>query len=117
MKLQEHLENPPKQEKYCPSNLVWGILTTPCFIIPLIFWEIGDNKFPTTSILTLWCSLPFGIVSVLYAFNVIIKKREGDIETALKYSKRAAGWAVTAFLAPCLGWCIGLFHFIDNWQN
>ena len=39
------------------------------------------------------------------------------VETALKYSKRAAGWAVTAFLAPCLGWCIGLFHFIDNWQN
>ena len=58
-----------------PTNLVWGILTT-----------------------VLCCQL-LGIVSIVYALQVKAKYDSGDLETAQRYSDRAAMWSIAAIVA------------------
>lgn len=61
-----------------PSNLVWGILTT------------------------IFCCLPFGIVSIIYAGKVESTFYAGNYDLAKKYSKQAATWAIVAASACVL---------------
>ena len=68
-----------------PSNLVWGILSTLC-----------------------WC-LPLGIVSIVYASKVEGYVFAGDIETAKENSKKAAMWAWISFGVSIAG---GIIWFI-----
>jgi ABC-type Fe3+ transport system permease subunit len=56
-----------------PNYLVWAILTT------------------------VFCCLPFGIVSLIYAAQVNSKWASGDIEGAKLSSKNARTWAWVAF--------------------
>ncbi|MBO2449212.1 CD225/dispanin family protein [Actinomadura barringtoniae] len=53
-----------------PTHLVWGILTT------------------------LFCCLPFGVVSIVYAAQVESKWQAGDQQGAYDYSRRAKNWAI-----------------------
>ena len=46
---------------------------------------------------TLFCCLPFGIVSIVYAAQVGSKKSSGDYQGALECSKKAATWGWVAF--------------------
>lgn len=55
-----------------PSNLVWGILTT------------------------VFCCLPAGIVSIVYAAQVNPKWSTGDLEGARRASRNAGTWAIVA---------------------
>jgi hypothetical protein len=55
-----------------PNYLVWGILTT------------------------IFCCLPFGIVSIIFAAQVNSKWMAGDYEGALNSSKNAKIWAWVA---------------------
>lgn len=57
------------------SNLVWAILTT------------------------LFCCLPFGIVSIVYAAQVNGKFAAGDLAGAQASSKKAKQWAIWAAIA------------------
>jgi hypothetical protein len=57
---------------HIPNHLVWAILTT------------------------LFCCLPAGVVSIVYAAQVNGKIQVGDYETAKKYSDRARTWAIVS---------------------
>lgn len=64
---------------YVPNNLVWAILST------------------------LFCCLPLGIVSIVYASQVDGKRAAGDIAGARAAASKAGWWAVCAALsAPLL---------------
>jgi hypothetical protein len=66
-----------------PNHLVWSILTT------------------------IFCCLPFGIVSIVHAAQVDAKRAGGDIQGALDASRKARTWAIAAAVAgPVLvfGW-------------
>ena len=58
-----------------PTNLVWGSLTT------------------------VLCCQVLGIVSIVYALQVKAKYDSGDLETAQRYSDRAAMWSIAAIVA------------------
>ena len=55
-----------------PTNLVWAILTT------------------------LFCCLPFGIISIIYASGVDSEWQRGNYENARRKSKLARNWAIAA---------------------
>ena len=57
-----------------PSYLVWAILTT------------------------LFCCLPFGIVSIVYAARVDSKYNAGDLAGSLEASNNAKKWAIISAL-------------------
>ena len=65
--------------EYIPNHLVWAIVTT------------------------LFCCLPLGIVSIVYAAQVDGKRAAGDIEGAREASRKAGMWAMlSAFGLPLL---------------
>ncbi|SOD52728.1 CD225/dispanin family protein [Pseudoxanthomonas wuyuanensis] len=66
---------PQATAPYIPNHLVWAILTT------------------------LFCCLPMGIVSIVYAAQVDGKRAAGDIAGALETSRKAKFWAV---LSACV---------------
>ena len=58
-----------------PNNLVWAILVT------------------------LFCCLPFGIVSIVYAAQVNGKWQAGDVAGAQESSRKARQWATYSVIA------------------
>jgi hypothetical protein len=71
---------------YVPNHLVWAILTT------------------------LFCCLPLGIVSIVFAAQVDGKRAAGDLAGAQDASRKALHWAIaSALVAPIL---IALWFFL-----
>ncbi|MBN6152596.1 CD225/dispanin family protein [Xanthomonas sp. AmX2] len=60
---------------YVPNNLVWAILST------------------------LFCCLPLGVVSIVYAAQVDGKRAAGDVAGAREASRKAGMWALYSALA------------------
>lgn len=58
-----------------PNHLVWAILTT------------------------LFCCLPFGIVSIVYASQVDGRRMSGDLQGARELSEKAKTWAIWAAIS------------------
>ena len=66
-----HLPSPSGgNQEFIPNHLVWAILST------------------------LFCCLPFGIVSIVYASQVDGKRAAGDIAGAREASAKAKFWAM-----------------------
>ncbi len=65
----------PPSGPYVPNHLVWAILTT------------------------LFCCLPLGIVSIVYAAQVDGKRAAGDLAGAREASRKAGNWALASALA------------------
>lgn len=63
---------PYSSREYIPNNMVWAILTT------------------------LFCCLPFGIVSIVYAAQVDGRRAAGDIEGARTAADKARFWAIVS---------------------
>lgn len=63
------------QQEFVPNRLVWAILST------------------------LFCCLPLGIVSIVYAAQVDGKRAAGDIAGAREASSKAGMWALFSALA------------------
>jgi Interferon-induced transmembrane protein len=63
---------PYNSREYIPNNMVWAILTT------------------------LFCCLPFGIVSIVYAAQVDGRRAAGDIEGARTAAEKARFWAIVS---------------------
>ena len=61
---------PPQSAPYIPNHLVWAILST------------------------LFCCLPLGIVSIVFAAQVDGKRMAGDIAGAQESSRKAKLWAM-----------------------
>lgn len=72
---------------YVPNNLVWAILTT------------------------LFCCLPLGIVSIVYAAQVDGKRAAGDIAGARNAARKAGMWALVAALATPVLLVLWFFFF------
>jgi hypothetical protein len=66
---------PPPYQEPIPNNLVWAILST------------------------LFCCLPLGIVSIVYAAQVSSKQALGDIAGARQASDNARKWAIASAIA------------------
>ena len=66
---------PSTHGPYVPNHLVWAILTT------------------------LFCCLPLGIVSIVYAAQVDGRRAAGDIATARELSHKAKMWAIWSAIA------------------
>ena len=62
-------------QEYVPNHLVWAILTT------------------------LFCCLPLGIVSIVYAAQVDGKRAAGDLPGAWEASRKAKLWAIWSAVA------------------
>jgi len=72
--------------EYVPNNLVWAILTT------------------------LFCCLPLGIVSIVYAAQVDGKRAAGDLAGAREAARKAGLWALwSALIGPIL---VALWFFV-----
>lgn len=67
--------HPPNNGDYIPNNLVWAILTT------------------------LFCCLPMGIVSIVYATQVDGKRAAGDLAGARQAADKARFWALMSALS------------------
>jgi hypothetical protein len=63
---------PYNNREYIPNNMVWAILTT------------------------LFCCLPFGIVSIVYAAQVDGRRAAGDIDGARTAADKARFWAIVS---------------------
>ena len=70
------------------SNLIWGILTT------------------------LFCCLPLGIVSIVYASKVESLWHVGQKEAAYDASSKAKKWALWSALSAVILWFISIFFLI-----
>ena len=66
---------PPPTNEYVSNNLVWAILST------------------------LFCCLPLGIVSIVYAAQVNGKLAAGDVAGARESADKAKKWAIWSALA------------------
>ena len=67
------------------------------------------NYLVQAILVTLFCCVPFGIVSIVYAAQVNGKVALGDIEGARRTSRSAKNWAWISFgvgLAISMGWLI-----------
>ncbi|MEO7478124.1 MAG: CD225/dispanin family protein [Lysobacteraceae bacterium] len=67
--------NQPNNGVYVPNYLVWAILST------------------------LFCCLPLGIVSIVYASQVDGKRAAGDIAGAQAAASSAKNWAIASALS------------------
>jgi uncharacterized membrane protein YvbJ len=69
-------------------------------------------------LVTLFCCVPFGIVSIVYAAQVNSKLQAGDYNGALNCSKKAATWGWVGFgcgLVGVLIWVgLSLFGFLQS---
>jgi predicted secreted protein len=63
---------PYNNREYIPNNMVWAILTT------------------------LFCCLPFGIVSIVYAAQVDGRRAAGDVDGARTAADKARFWAIVS---------------------
>ena len=67
------------------------------------------NYLVPAILVTLFCCVPFGIISIVYAAQVNGKVALGDIEGALRTSRSAKKWAWVSFgvgLVITVGWII-----------
>ncbi len=70
---------PVRPGEYVPNNLLWAILTT------------------------LFCCMPLGIVSIVYAAQVDGRRAAGDITGAREAARKAGFWAIlSAVSGPLL---------------
>ena len=72
------MNQPPSLSRpvYIPNHLVWAILTT------------------------LFCCLPLGVVSIVYASQVDGLRAADDLPGAYAASRKAGWWAVASAVAP-----------------
>lgn len=75
--------SPQGSNEYIPNNMVWAILTT------------------------LFCCLPVGIVSIVYAAQVDGKRAAGDITGAREAADKARFWAIAS--------AVSVFALIALW--
>lgn len=70
------------------SNLIWGILTT------------------------IFCCLPFGIVSIVYASRVDSLWYAGYHDESRRNAKKAGTWALVACLSGVAFWLLYILFFV-----
>ena len=71
--------------------------------------EQVPNYLVQSILATLFCCLPFGIVSIVFAAQANTKKGEGDIAGAMEAAGKAKTWAWVSFAA---GLVVGVLYIL-----
>ena len=71
--------------------------------------EQVPNHLVLAILVTAFCCLPFGIVSIVYAAQVNSKAYAGDIQGAMDASRRAKTWALASL---GVGLLVGVAYFV-----
>jgi hypothetical protein len=69
---------------------------------------------PQAILTTLFCCLPLGIVSIVYAASVSGKQAAGDVEGALEASRKARSWAWAAFGVGLAGIALWMLFAVSS---
>jgi vacuolar-type H+-ATPase subunit I/STV1 len=90
--------NPPPPPQTAPGNI-------PNYLVPAI-------------LVTLFCCLPAGVVSIIYSTQVNSKVAAGDVQGAMDASKTARMWMFVAIglgvVSMILGFVFGIFGALAN---
>lgn len=60
------------------------------------------------TVLSLWCCLPHGIVSLIFATQVNKKAESGDVDGAMKSAKQAKTWAWISIIVSVLWFVVSM---------
>lgn len=71
-----------------------------------------DNYLVWAILSTIFCCLPFGIVSIVFASQVNTKWQMGDYEGARQSSKNAKTWALVAFGVTALSGLLSIMSYM-----
>lgn len=75
------------------------------------------NHLVGAILVTLFCCLPFGIVSIVYAASVNGKVASGDIEGAQVASQKAMKWLKIAFILGIIAQVLNLVNVIWSFST
>lgn len=93
----------------CNNNFVVGGAVKPKGVVQ------NNNNIPNylvpAILVTLFCCIPFGIVSLINSSNVNTKLAQGDISGAINASKKAKLWIFISLGAGLLG---GILYIMLN---
>jgi len=67
-----------------------------------------------TVVSVLFCCLPHGLISLIFALQVNKKAAAGDIQGALNSAKQAKTWAIVSIIVAVIGLVVGLFFGVLN---
>lgn len=70
-----------------------------------------ENHLVKAILTTIFCCVPFGIVSIIYAASVNGKAQSGDVQGAIRASNSANTWANWSIV---LGLVIGVIYIIAS---
>ena len=73
--------------------------------------EIPNYLIPAI-LSTVFCCLPFGVVSIIFATQVNSKIAAGDVAGAMESSKKAKMFMFIAIGGGVLGWIIGIVCWV-----
>lgn len=76
------------------NNLVFAIIAT---VVSVIF-----------------CCIPHGLVSLIFALQVNKKAAAGDIQGALNSAKQAKTWAIVSIIVAVIGLVVAIFFGVLN---
>jgi hypothetical protein len=67
-----------------------------------------------TVVSVIFCCIPHGVVSLIFALQVDKKAASGDIQGALDAAKQAKTWAIVSIIVAVIGLVIGLVLGVLN---
>lgn len=76
------------------NNLVFAIIAT---VVSVIF-----------------CCIPHGLVSLIFALQVNSKAAAGDLDGAMRSAKQAKTWAIVSIVVALIGFVIALIFGVLN---
>ena len=85
---------------------------------PPISSEAPNNNLPFAIIATvvsvLFCCIPHGLVSLIFALQVNKKAAAGDMQGALNSAKQAKTWAIVSIIVSVIGLVVAIFFGVLN---
>lgn len=69
-------------------------------------WEKPSAHLALSILVTLFCCLPFGIISIVYAIKVDSFWNAGRCSEACDYSRKARNWALAGLIIGLTSWII-----------
>jgi ABC-type Fe3+ transport system permease subunit len=75
--------------------------------------QAPNNNLPLAIIATvvsvLFCCLPHGLISLIFALQVNKKAAAGDTQGALNAAKQAKTWAIVSIIVAVIGLVVAIF--------
>ena len=67
-----------------------------------------------TVVSVLFCCLPHGLISLIFALQVNKKAAVGDMQGAVNSAKQAKTWAIVSIIVAVIGLVVGIFFGVLN---